>query len=148
MTIDEMVALLNQDLQNEYKHHLFYLHAFNSVRGMERVYLSPWLKKQSDEESEHVQEFASKIVALGATPVSGLQANQFPVNLTSTQDILTYALAMEQEVVANYHTRHAQATALYESTGQYYDLVVFLEDQIEDSQNDIDEMVKWLGTKR
>jgi ferritin len=147
MQVKELVDLLNEDLRNEYKHHLFYLHSFNVLIGLERLYLGPWLKSQAEEEAVHVQEFAKKIVAFGAMPVSGLQSHPFP-SLRSADSILGYALEMEKEVVANYHVRHAQATEVYETTHQHYDLVVFLEDQIEHSQGDIDEILRMLGEVR
>ncbi len=135
-----MVSLLNEDLKNEYKHHKFYLHASFVLRGFERLYFGEWLKNQSNEELEHVTAFANKITALGTMPTH--ESNEFPTNLTRAKDILTYALEMEREVVENYHTRLKQANELFETTGKYYDLVIFYEEHIEHSQSDIDEMLK------
>lgn len=142
MTVDQIIELLNQDLRNEYKHHRFYLHASFVLRGFERLYFGSWLKKQAMEELEHIEEFAAKIVALGGDPTA--DANDFPKNLVDAQDILKYAITMEQEVVTNYHVRLKQSQELSESTGQHFDLVLLYEDQIEDSQRDIDEMIKFL----
>ncbi len=135
-----MIELLNEDLKNEYKHHHFYLHASFVLRGLDRLHFGPWLRKQAEEELNHVAEFANKISALGTLPTT--ESNPFPNNLTKAQDILNFAISMEKEVVANYHLRLKQASHLYESTGKYYDLVLLYEDQIEDSQRDIDEMIK------
>ncbi len=142
MTVDQIVELLNQDLRNEYKHHRFYLHCSFVLRGFDRLHFGSWLKGQSDEELGHVKIFADKIVALGGQPT--VEANDFPTNLTDSDDILKYALTMEQEVVTNYHVRLKQAHDLYEETGQHYDLVLLYEEQIEDSQRDIDEMLRFL----
>jgi bacterioferritin (cytochrome b1) len=138
MTLAEMIDLLNSDLENEYKHFRFYLHSSIMVTGMQRFFLVPWLIKQADEEKGHVIEFANKIRALGGIPTA--ESRQFPKNISEPYEIINYALQMEKEVVANYHVRHAQAVELSEKTGKHYDLVVLLEDQIEHSQQDIDEL--------
>lgn len=146
MTIEELVDLINQDLSNEHKHHRFYLQSSFNVQGLERLFVKGWLEGQASEELGHIKEFAHLVAAFGITPT--MYASEYPVNLTNAQEILSYALQMEQEVIANYHKRHRQATELHEKTGRYYDIIVFYEDQIEDSQHDVDEIVKLLGTKR
>lgn len=128
MTLDQMIALMNEDLKNEYKHHRFYLHASFVLRGLERLHFGPWLHQQAMEELDHIKEFADKITALGTMPTT--EANDFPTNLTKASDILTYAIEMEKEVVANYHQRLQQAAALHEATGQFYDLVLHYESQV------------------
>jgi len=139
-TLDQMIGLMNEDLKNEYKHHRYYLHASFVLRGLERLHFGDWLRKQAAEELVHVGEFADKIAALGTLPTT--ESNDFPVNLTKAEDILAYALIMEKEVIVNYHERLKQAQALYDNTGQHYDIVLLYEDQVEDSQKDIDEMVR------
>ena len=138
LSLSQMVDLLNSDLQNEYKHFRFYLHSSIMLTGLHRLFLTPWLVAQADEEKGHVIEFATKIRANGGVPTT--ESTDFPRDLVGPVDILKYALAMEQEVVSNYHIRHAQAEELSANTGKYYDLVVFLEDHIEHSQKDIDEL--------
>jgi len=143
MTLDHMVVLLNEDLKNEYKHHRFYLHASFVLRGLDRLHFGKWLHDQAMEELDHVKEFADKITGLGYTPVA--EANPFPTNLTRAEDILAYALDMEKEVIVNYHQRIVQAEELVAKTGKHYDLILHYEEQIEDSQKDIDEMVRMIG---
>ncbi len=140
MTKSEMIALLNGDLRNEYKHMHFYLQSSVLVRGLHREEISEWLAKQAASEFQHVQEFAKVIVGLGGTPE--VTANPFP-NLTDPQAILEYALSMEDEVVNNYVKRLQDAEELGGADGTYVGL--FLEDQILDSRGDADhirEMVK------
>ena len=139
-TLDQMIGLMNEDLKNEYKHHRFYLHASFVLRGLDRLHFGDWLRKQAAEELDHVAEFANKIAALGTLPTT--ESNDFPVNLTKAEDILAYAIIMEQEVVTNYHMRLKQAQSLYENTDKHYDIVLLYEDQVEDSQKDLDEMVR------
>ncbi len=146
MTLNEFLINFNSDLKNEYKHMLFYVHAANVLLGMERLYLADKLKAHATSEMEHIYQFAHKVRAYGGMPFSGLDTNPFAVNYFNANAILNYALKMEKEVVANYHERHVQATQLWEDSGrkQYYDFVIFLEEQIEHSQHDIDELVQIL----
>lgn len=136
MDTREMIGLLNADLRNEYKHLLFYLHCGNTLRGLDRLHLGKMFYEHAAGEMEHVQQFAHKIRGLGGDPVSGLMAHHFNDGEPMTaEQMLCEALAMEEEVVRNYTTRRKQAEEIGD-TG----LVLFIEDQIEDSQNDIDEL--------
>ena len=140
MTLKQFVELMNEDIANELKHFNFYLNASFTLRGFDRLHFGAFLEKHSNEELAHVKMFASKIVANGGVPAN--YATDYPVNLTDSKSILKYAIGMEQEVVDNYHRRLKQAEDLVEKTGGHYDLVLFYEEQIEDSQNDLDEMNK------
>ena len=149
MTVQDLALKLNGDLLNEYKHMLFYLHAANTVQGPERLWLKPWLDGQTEEELGHVRQFAHKIASLGVTPATPLQGvPDYPVNLMDSYSVISYAMLMEQEVVDNYHERRKEAESLYNETGRHYDLVVLLEEQIEHSQGDIDELRLMLGRPR
>lgn len=140
MTTNKVIEILNDDLCQEYKHMLFYLHAANTVKGMERLYLADLFKKHAAGEMEHVMAFAHKINGYGGFPVSGLNTALFESQQLTGAELLSYALLMEREVVANYHQQH-------KAFQDYADisLLVFMEDQIEDSQRDIDELVQLLG---
>lgn len=143
MELKQLIDLLNEDLKREYQHMLFYTHAANMLVGLERLYLADKLKEHAASEMQHVFQFAQKIRANGGIPVSGMSAESFcDVNLLEgkAKAIIGQALAIETEVVVNYHERHKQASALNAATGNHYDLVVFLEEQIEHSQGDIDEL--------
>lgn len=140
MTTNKVIEILNDDLCNEYKHMLFYLHAANTVKGMERIYLTDMFKKHAAGEMEHVMAFAHKINGYGGFPVSGLNSTLFETQQLSATELLSQALIMEREVVANYHQQHKW----FQDFGDI-SLLVFMEDQIEDSQRDIDELVQLLG---
>jgi len=142
MTLAQLVASLNGDLKNEYKHMLFYMHAANVLVGKERAFFVDKLKAEANSEMGHVFEFAHKIRGWGGVPICGLEAHAFPTDLTTLEQIVDYAIEMEREVIANYHERHAQAEALHAQTGKHYDIVIFLEEQIEHSQTDVDEFVQ------
>jgi bacterioferritin (cytochrome b1) len=142
MTLDEILGHLNNDLRNEYKHLLFYMHAANLLVGVKRLYIADFLKAHATEEMAHVYQFAHKIRGWGGTPYSGLAAHQFPEGLTTAEQIIDYAIEMEQEVIANYHKRHEQAEELRNATGKHFDIALFLEEQIEHSQADVDELLQ------
>lgn len=129
----EMIDLLNDDLRNEYKHMLFYLHCANTAISTERALFAEKFAQHARDEMEHVQQFAHKIRGMGGTPVSGLQSHRF--NELITGHMLAYALEMEEEVVANYVLRRSQAEAMGD-----IGLALFIDGQIEDSQHDIDEL--------
>jgi bacterioferritin (cytochrome b1) len=138
------VDQLNVDLCNEYKHLAFYLHAANMVVGLERIYLAPLLAEHSTGELNHVNQFMQKIRGYGGVPLSMKHSNNYADNLTKGVDILNYAINMEREVVANYHARRKWAEECSEPD---VSLIVFYEDQVEDSQRDIDQLVQILDLK-
>lgn len=142
MTFKNILELMNQDLANELKHFHFYLNAYFSLRGFDRLHFGDWLEKQSSEELVHVKMFANKIVALEGSPIT--EPNSYPTGLTSSRDILRYAIDMEMEVIANYTARIKQLEEFHGTTNKRYDLILFYEEQIEDSQNDLDEMLKMI----
>lgn len=140
VTTNQVIEILNNDLCNEYKHMLFYLHAANTIKGFERLYMADMFKKHAMGEMEHVMAFAHKISGYGGFPVSGLHTCVFEDQQLNPGELLSYALSMEREVVANYHEQHR----LFQEYGDI-SLTVFMEDQIEDSQRDIDELVQLFG---
>lgn len=140
MTLEHFIGLLNEDLKNEYQHMLFYAHAASMLVGLERLYLADKLKEHVASEMQHVFQFAQKIRANGGVPVSGLDATKFPHWPYKAWGIVDEAIKLEEMVVKNYHERHKQASDLYAEMGKHYDLVIFIEEQIEHSQGDIDEL--------
>lgn len=143
MTLEKLISLLNEDLSREYQHMLFYTHAANVLIGPERLYFADKLKEHAASEMQHVFQFAQKIRANGGTPISGLQSAPFTDSVEqcrTLKQVIGQALALETEVVNKYHERHKQASELHAATGLNYDLVIFLEEQIEHSQGDIDEL--------
>lgn len=140
MTLDKFIGLLNEDLRNEYQHMLFYTHTASMLVGLERLYLTDKLKEHAASEMQHVFQFAQKIRANGHEPASGMEATKFSLWPEKAYGIVGEAIKLEEQVVKNYHERHKQASDLYAETSKHYDLVVFIEEQIEHSQGDIDEL--------
>lgn len=144
MTLQEFVALMNEDLKNEYKHLHFYLHSGVMVTGLHRHEVGEYLLAEAASEMKHCEEFARKIIGLGGHPAC-LPA-RFPDTLTEPKAILEYVFEMEKEVVVNYARRMEQA----EELGGYEGAVlhVFYENQLLDSRNtmeDVQEMLRGLA---
>lgn len=138
MTIADMVRLLNEDLQNEWKHLQFYAHHASAVVGLHAHEYKELLTKQAQSELNHVIQFGDLIIGLGGRPVA--VANPFPMT-TEVRDIIAYAIEMENEVVQNYSHRIAQLDEIFTTPETIADkkwIEIFLEKQIEDSRQDLD----------
>lgn len=133
MNIDLMIDLLNKDLMNEWKHLRFYLYHASTVTGFHREEYRELFLKEANGEMQHVTEFCDLIIGLGGTPT--VQSNEFE-KFSRVEDIMIYALKMEEEVVENYVKRLKQAQELGGVNGTY--LEIFLENQIEKSRQDVD----------
>lgn len=136
---DLLIKSLNNDLKNEYKHMHFYLQSAILIEGLHREELREFLLKKAKEEMEHVIAFADVIVGLGGVPTT--EINPYP-DLYKPEQILSYALSMEEEVVKNYITRINEAIGVSGVNGKFIE--VFLEDQLLDSKKDIDNLKKLL----
>jgi bacterioferritin len=135
MTHDVMLAKLNSDLRNEWKHLRFYLHHASMVQGLHCAEYKEFLLEEAASEMKHVTEFSDLIVGLGGKPTT--EANEFP-SLTGPKEILEYALKMEDEVVANYVQRMKDADELGGVDGQWIE--IFMENQVQHSREDADHM--------
>jgi len=146
MNIDKMIELLSEDLSREYSHWNFYIQSATSIVGLHREEIGEFLLDQAKEEMTHIEEF--KRVLHGLITRRNLNAlvptkiSDFKNNLSIPFEILIEALKMEDEVVAKYVQRIEDANALQENGGEdkidgkYLEL--FLEDQIQDSRKDAD----------
>lgn len=139
---ENVISMLNADLENEYQHMLFYMHASHMVRGIERAYLVEFFKNHALGEFNHISQFAHKIRSYGGVPIAipKLTNESFVLKSGST-GILYQALDMEMNVVRNYTE---QRKFFDEISNVDASLVLFIEEQIEDSQKDIDELIQML----
>lgn len=136
MTKEEMVALLNGDLKNEWKHLRFYLYHASAIVGLHREEYREYLLKEAASEMLHVTQFSDLIYGLDGQATQ--ESNSFPL-LTEPKEILEYALEMEKEVVDNYVTRMHQAeNDLGGTDGQW--IHIFLEGQVQKSREDVDNL--------
>ncbi|NBT57144.1 hypothetical protein EBT16_00010 [bacterium] len=146
MTIENLVDLLLGDLANEYAHMHFYMQAATSIRGLHRQEIGEFFSEQAASEMKHVEEFRRLIQGIitrrNLDKKVPSAVAQFKEGLTCPVDLLKAALEMEDQVVANYVLRHAQAEDLADAgamdavDGTY--VALFLEDQILDSRGDAD----------
>ncbi len=138
MTLNEMIATLNGDLMNEWKHLRFYLANASLVTGLHCHEYKELLLKAAASEMGHVTAFSDLIVGLGGQPTS--DSNPF---LTSSDpaEVVKMALVMEEEVVKNYVQRQDDARNLAvvdPVNGGWID--VFMDGQIQDSREDADHL--------
>jgi len=145
MEFSHIVALLNDDLKNEWKHFKFYLHHASAITGLHAHEYKEFLLGQAASEMKHVSQFSDMLIGLGSTPT--VDSNEFPF-LVDAHEILQYARDMEAEVVQNYTQRIAQINAmplagLDSVHGKWVE--IFLEKQIEDSRQDLDHLNRLLA---
>jgi bacterioferritin (cytochrome b1) len=139
---DKVIDMLNADLENEYHHMLFYMHASHMVKGIERAYLVDFFKNHALGEFNHISQFANKIRSYGGTPIAIPKLTNESLALNSGSiGILYQALEMEMNVVRNYTEQRKFFDSISELDAS---LVLFIEEQIEDSQKDIDELIQML----
>lgn len=133
MDKQQIIQLLNNDLKNEWKHLRFYLYHASAVTGLHCAEYKELFLKEAAGEMAHVTAFSDMIRGLGGDATH--EANEFP-RLSKPEDIMLYAIEMEEEVVSNYVQRMADALELGGTDGQW--LEIFLEGQIQDSREDVD----------
>lgn len=133
MTLSGMIDLLNQDLQNEWKHLRFYLYHASAITGLHAEEYKEVFLKEAASEMEHVTEFSDLIWGLGGEPT--VHSNTFSM-FTDVRGALAYAHMMEETVVKNYAERIRQAETLDDPAGRW--ITIFLEDQLAHSRRDVD----------
>ena len=139
MSKSELIDNICLDLANEYLHMNFYMQSSFLVSGLHREELQEFLWESSQSEMQHIKMFANMICGFDVTPP--VHYKEFP-SLSKPQDILSYALEMELNVVNNYIERIKQAEDLGGVDGKF--IQVFYEDQLLDSRQDIDNLRKML----
>lgn len=148
MEFHDLIDVMNSDLENEWMHLTFYTKSSALVRGLHRLAVSSFLVSQAESELKHVMAFSKKIVSLGGDPTEGyLEELNYS---TAPEDIIAQAIEMEQQVVINYTHRKNELEILLgtmeenndcaKRLAQVQDLILFYEEQIEDSHRDLDEL--------
>jgi bacterioferritin (cytochrome b1) len=138
MNKEQMIELLNNDLKNEWKHLRFYLHHASNIVGLHSEEYKQVLLKEANGEMSHVTEFSDLIIGLGGSAT--YDSNEFP-SLKTPEEIITYAMNMEEEVVSNYVQRIKDANELKEVPEESVNsqwIKIFLENQIQKSREDAD----------
>jgi len=141
MTLEEFIGKLNEDLSREYSHWHFYMNAAIRIVTPHREELQELFLTEAAGEMKHIEEFGRLIVGLGGVPTVEVAPFESDL-LIYPLELLSEALKMEEEVVANYVQRMDDAELLEQNGGE--DKVhgryinIFLEDQILDSRKAVD----------
>ena len=132
-----LLANLNCDLSNEYKHMLFYLTNAKTIRGHQALALSQLLSDFAASELEHVQGFIDLITSLGGTPTTDVAEFEVFDDPCAAAD---YAYKMEMDVSANFAARIQEVEALKANGGISLEDALyvqhFLQDQLSESRGE------------
>jgi hypothetical protein len=133
--------IMLSDLMNERKHMLFYLTAASTVSGLHREEYKELFTKEAASEMSHVIEFQDCLLGLGVDLSASdktVSHNDYIVSY-KVEDLLNYALRMEEEVVFNYAKRIAEDILLLDEPEKRW-MEIFYEDQLEKSRKDVDNL--------
>lgn len=151
---DKIISLLKTDLENEYKHFMFYSYAASAVTGLHREELSEFFLSKAKEELDHIQILQKLLIGLPVEKAisSGNGRVCSPVEFEfwsspSPENLLEFALKMELEVVERYVNRlHSCENHSQDCDFKYIELVI--EDLMVDSRADADELREMLNANR
>ena len=134
------IDALNNHLKNELKHMRYYLYHASAVTGLHHDEYKELFLKEAAGEMAHVTAFSDLIYGLGGIPTK--ESNDFEC-FKNPEDIIRYALNMEEEVVENYVKLMDDAACMENADGRW--LEIFLEGQIQDSREDVDRFLRILS---
>lgn len=137
MTHEEIVALLNENLEEEIRSVLQYLQHAYMARGVDRIPIYEFMEKASLSEMKHIEILAKKVVAYGGVP--SMRARNVDSS-PDIQDMLRADIALEEEAVKRY-SQHVQQ---FDAAGEIA-LRVIHENLVEDEQAHLDELRILLG---
>lgn len=137
MTNDQLIQQLNEAVSLEFGAFHMYLHFSLVLQGEPRLRWHEFFEAQSQEALGHAKLFSGKIVARGGIPTSQPVAFRRTTDLT---EMLRISVATEARAVQLYTALHALVE------GQDKPLQYLLEQQIQDEQDDVEEMMKYLGS--
>jgi bacterioferritin (cytochrome b1) len=144
MQFAQFIELMNQDLANEWTHLNFYLYHASAVTGLHAEEYKEFLTDAAKGELEHVQQFMDRLWGLEYSKPCQL-GHDFPI-LTRVEDILNYAIELENIVATNYAKRLEQLDRLEGATPLVVAyLKVFYEAQLQDSYEDCEKMRRILA---
>lgn len=140
MKFEQFLELMNEDLMREWTHLKFYLYHASAVTGLHAEEFREWLTDAAKGEMQHVQQFLDRLFGLGYQQPAQ-SSHVFPL-LFLPADILAYAAKLENEVVTKYTERLKQLEE-HEFPATAY-LKVFYEDQLQDSYEDCERIMRML----
>jgi bacterioferritin len=101
-----LVEGLNHDLAGEYQAILMYTHYSAKLTGPYRRELRALFQAEIGDEQGHAQFLADKVAALGGEPTT--EPRPVP-HADQPREMLEYALAAEEQAIADYNARIRQA---------------------------------------
>ena len=109
-TVDKATLIegLNEDLAHEYQAIVMYNTYAAAVAGVHRNELKNFFEKEITDELEHAKFLASKITALGGTPVTRAADVEYT---TSPRQMVENAARAEAKTIERYVERMKQAVA-------------------------------------
>lgn len=144
MTLADFINIMISDLRNECTHMHFYLYHASAVKGLHALEFKEFLTAAAKSEMQHVQQFLDRLFGLNAS-----QLDTSPLSFViadNPQTILEHACQLEGEVIRNYTQRLTQLeelAAAHPTEAAY--LTIFYEDQIQDSYEDRERMLRMLA---
>jgi len=137
MTNEEIVAMLNENLEEEIRAVLQYLQHAYMARGIDRLPIYEFMEKASINEMKHIEILAKKVVAFGGVPSMRARKIDSSVDI---KEMLRADIALEEEAVKRY-SDHVQK---FDMAGEIA-LRVIHENLVEDEQAHLDELRLLLG---
>ncbi|MGC4190922.1 MAG: ferritin-like domain-containing protein [Thermomicrobiales bacterium] len=136
VTLQDLIAGLNDDLAGEYNAIISYIQYSAKVTGPYRPQIVAFFQSEIPDEQGHAQYLADKIASLGGQPV----VDPRPVRVSDdTREMVQFIYEAEAATVENYRKRIEQAEAFGD-----IGLKIRLEDMVSDESTHRDETKKIL----
>jgi bacterioferritin len=135
VSLEQMIKRLNDIVRVEYSQWMRYYHYYLVLRGHARDAIAAEFKEHAEQELEHAERVAMRIIGLGGYPVP--EMGEQPLPLKDTEEIIKELLRREQEGMQLYREVHALCGA-NEGTRQV------LEGNMELEQEHIDDLWRYL----
>lgn len=107
------------------------------VQGLHAKEYKEFFLEEANKELKHVSQFYDLLIGLNIEIVNVPYYEKI-IKFNNVEEILKHALIIEEEVVSNYCTRMRQAESLNTTNGDW--ISIFMENQIQDSRLDVDEL--------
>lgn len=110
MDREAFVALLNEDLQTEYRSIVQYIQHVATLKGAEYLSVIDELKVHVTQELQHAQILAEQVSFLGGVPTTVVP--EVPSSAGGAREALSLDLQLEETQLDRYRERFAQANQL------------------------------------
>jgi bacterioferritin len=109
MSKSELLELLNQDLQSEFRSIVQYVQHVNTIKGAKYQNVIDEMQKHLSQELEHALVLANQIDFLGGKPTTSVA--DFPTR-SDPKEALQQDLDLEEQQLDSYRTRVEQANEM------------------------------------